>query len=128
MLIGQNDELRIKASISQTEILKHLLLTIPLLLWSMPLKAQNQETSIRCPGRTTYEMQYCAGKNRDQSERMLRHKLPRTYVDQWNQTTKKVCTKTFATYEQGSIYKQLVVSCADRLNRALLQEFKLMGN
>ena len=108
--------------------LKHLWLVMPLMLGSMPLQAQNQEANIVCPGRTTYEMQYCAGKNRDQSEQLLRHKLPSSYVNQWNQTTRKLCAKTFATYKQGSIYTQLVVGCIDRLNRALLSEFQRMGN
>jgi len=31
-------------------------------------------------------------------------------------------------YKDGSIYSQLVVGCYDNLNRALLKEFRKMGN
>jgi hypothetical protein len=46
---------------------------------------------------------------------------------QWQEATRALCGAAYSPYKDGSIYPQLVVGCDDRLNRALLKEFKGLG-
>ena len=79
--------------------------------------------SIRCPGSNTVEMRFCASQSLDQSQALIRKKLPKQEVEQWTQTTRAVCERAHALHRDGTIYPLLVLGCDDRLNRALLQEF-----
>ena len=47
---------------------------------------------------------------------------------EWQRATKVVCAAAKKPYLQGTIYPQLVVGCDDHLNRALLKEFKGLGD
>jgi len=47
-------------------------------------------------------------------------------MEQWQEATKALCSAGSAPYQEGTIYPQLVVGCDDRLNRAVLKEFKRM--
>ena len=38
-----------------------------------------------------------------------------------------VCAHAYARFKDGTIYPQLVVACDDNLKRALLKEFKGLG-
>ena len=106
--------------------MKHLMLLGALLL---PLgSAHAQEQKIKCPGETTVEMQYCAGLSERQSIDQLKQKVPMQMLQQWQNATRSVCAHANALYKDGSIYSQLVVDCYDNLNRALLKEFRKMGN
>jgi len=106
--------------------MKHLLLLGALML---PLgSAHAQAQKIKCPGDNTVEMRYCAGQSWEQSTDQLKQKVPKALFEQWQETTQAVCAHAYAPYKEGSIYPQLVVGCDDNLNRALLQEFRPMGN
>ena len=106
--------------------MKHLMLLGALLL---PLgSAHAQEQKIKCPRETTVEMQYCAGLSERQSIDQLKQKVPKQMLQQWQNATRSVCAHANAPYKDGSIYSQLVVGCTDNLNRALLKEFRKMGN
>ena len=106
--------------------MKHLMLLGALLL---PLgSAHAQEQKIKCPRETTVEMQYCAGLSERQSIDQLKQKVPMQMLQQWQNATRAVCANANALYKDGSIYSQLVVGCYDNLNRALLKEFRKMGN
>jgi hypothetical protein len=85
-------------------------------------------TKIQCPGENTMEMRYCAGQSWEQSTNQLKEKVPKALFKQWQEATQAVCAHAYAPYKEGSIYPQLVVGCDDNLNRALLQEFRPMGN
>ena len=106
--------------------MKRLLLLTALLL---PLPAaQAQEDAIQCPGETTVEMRYCAGLSWEQSTDQMKGKLPKALFQQWQEATRAVCAHAYAPVKDGTIYPQMVVGCDDNLNRALLQEFRPMGN
>ena len=99
----------------------------PLLLLALVLaplsEASAMPGSIRCPGSTTGEMHYCASQSLEQSQILIRKKLPKQEVEQWIQLTRAVCERAHAPHRDGTIYPLLVLGCDDRLNRALLQEF-----
>lgn len=82
----------------------------------------------RCPGQDTMEMRLCAGMALEESDRRVQKKLPPAAFRQWRQTTRALCTRAYALYQDGSIYPQLVVGCQDNLNRALLREFAPLNN
>ena len=106
--------------------MKHLMLLSALLL---PLgSAHAQEQKIKWPGETTVEMQYCAGQSERQSIDQLKQKVPMQMLQQWQNATRSVCAHANALYKDGSTYSQLVVGCTGDLNRALLKEFRKMGN
>jgi len=106
--------------------MKHLMLLGALLL---PLGSTHaQEQKIKCPGETTVEMQDCAAQSERQSTDQLKQKVPMQMLQQWQNTTRSVCAHANTPYKDGSIYSQLVVGCYDNLNRALLKEFRKMGN
>ena len=95
---------------------------------SLPLSAAHaQGPKIQCSGENTVEMRYCAEKSWEQSDAQLRHKVGKRLMGQWHEATKALCTAAYAPYKEGTIYPQLVVGCDDRLNRALLEEFRGMG-
>ena len=104
--------------------MKHALLLGFLLLPATGAAAK--PPAIQCPGNTTVEMRYCTSKSLEQSEAQLSKKLPGQQLQQWRDTTQRVCTQAYAASRDGTIYPQLVMGCDDRLNRALLQEFKAM--
>ena len=95
-----------------------LLMLLPL----MPAKAE--EPDIQCPGVNTVEMRWCASKSLGESKAALEQKLSPEAMKQWRAVTVAVCSAAYKPYLQGTIYPQLVVGCDDRLNRALLEEFK----
>ena len=102
-------------------------LLLPLLLIPlMPAKAQPPE--IGCPGQTTVEMRWCASQQWEESNKALKDKLSPETLKTWRQATQQVCAAAYAPYRQGTIYPQMVVSCDDRLNRALLEEMKGLGD
>jgi len=92
-----------------------------------PGAANAQPPSIQCPGETTPEMRYCAEKSWEQSDAQLREKVSKQVMEQWHEATKAVCSAAYAPYKDGTIYPQMVVGCDDHLNRALLKEFRGLG-
>ena len=91
----------------------------------MPAKAEQPD--IKCPGNDTVEMRWCASKSLDESKAALEEELAPETLKQWIEATKQVCSTAYSPYLQGTIYPQLVVSCDDRLNRVLLEEWNRMG-
>ncbi len=83
---------------------------------------------VRCPGSNTVEMRYCAEQAWQQSDGQLRNKVSRHLMKQWHEATKALCAAAYGPYKDGTIYPQLVVGCDDRLNRALLKEFRPLGS
>lgn len=77
-----------------------------------------------CPGNTTIEMRSCAAQQLEQSLRKLTNKLTAAELGQWTAATRVVCDIAYHPYRDGSIHGQLVTGCHDRLNNALLQEFR----
>ena len=88
--------------------------------------ARAQPTKLNCPSETTVEMRYCAGVQLEKSTKYLNSKLPTAIYQQWQEASKAVCTAAYAPYKDGSIYPQLLIGCNNKLNRALLKEFKGM--
>ena len=91
-----------------------------------PSGADAKPHAIQCPGENTVEMRYCAEKSWEQSDAQLRQKVGKRLMEQWHEATKALCSAAYAPYKDGTIYPQLVVGCDDRLNRAMLKEFKRM--
>jgi hypothetical protein len=91
-----------------------------------PAGADAKPPAIQCPGENTVEMRYCAEQSWEQSDAQLRQKVSTQLMQQWHEATKALCTAAYAPYKDGSVYPQMVVGCDDRLNRALLKEFKRM--
>ena len=77
-----------------------------------------------CPGNTTYEMRRCASEQLEQSQRQLTEKLSASELQTWKAVTRDVCDRAYRPYRDGSIHGQLVTGCHDRLNKALLLEFR----
>ncbi len=96
---------------------------IPLLVVSLSAAVAKQPT-IQCPGSNTVEMRYCANKSWEQSDAQVRQKVSKQLMHQWHEATRAVCTAPYDSYKDGTIFPQLVAGCADRLNRALLKEFR----
>lgn len=102
--------------------MKRLLLSILLLA---PVCASTPSPAApQCPGTTTVEMRGCAARSLEQSNSRLQAKLPKAVFLQWQQATRATCAKAYALYKDGTIYPQLIVSCDDQLNRALLKNFQ----
>ena len=91
-----------------------------------PNAADAKPPAFQCPGENTVQMRYCAEKSWQQSDAQLRQKLGKQLMEQWHEATKALCSAAYASYKDGTIYPQLVVRCDDRLNRALLKEFRGM--
>ena len=80
-----------------------------------------------CPGNTTYEMRRCASEQLEQSQRQLTEKLSASELRSWKAATGDVCDRAYRPYRDGSIHGQLVTGCHNRLNKALLLEFRGLG-
>jgi hypothetical protein len=93
----------------------------------VPSGSDAKPPAIQCPGENTVEMRYCAEKSWEQSDAQLRQKAGKRLMEQWHEATKALCGAAYAPYKNGTIYPQLVVGCDDRLNRAMLREFKRMN-
>ena len=93
----------------------------------VPGPADAKPPAIQCPGENTVEMRYCAEKSWEQSDAQLRQKIGKRLMEQWHAATKALCSAAYASYKDGTIYPQMVVGCDDHLNRALLQEFRGLG-
>ena len=104
--------------------MKRLLLLGFLALAASPANAK--PPAIKCPGDTTVEMRECASKSWEQYDAQLRQKVGKRLMEQWHEATKALCGAAYAPYKDGTINPQLVVGCDDRLNRAMLKEFKRM--
>lgn len=102
-----------------------LLLGICLLPFS---GAHAKPPAIRCPGDNTVEMRFCASQSWEQSDHQLRKKISKELFQQWQEATRALCATAYAPYKDGTIYPQLVVGCDDHLNRALLKEFRGLGD
>ena len=107
-----------------TARLKHLFVLGALLLPTSAAIAK--PAAIQCPGNSTYEMRDCASQSWEQSDAQLRQKVSQQLMAQWQETTRALCAAAYEAYKDGTIYPQLVVGCDDRLNRALVKEFKGM--
>ena len=106
--------------------MKRLLLALLVLA---PVGATNASPAApQCPGSTTVEMRDCAARSLDQSNTRLQGKLPKAVFVQWQQATRAACARAHANSNDGSIYPQLVISCDDQLNRALLKQFQPLVN
>ena len=86
-----------------------------------------QESDIQCPCGTTVEMRFCASQSLRESKQALKEQLPQATLEKWKAATREVCGVAYAPYKQGSIYPQVVMGCADRLNRLLLEELRGLG-
>ena len=82
------------------------------------------EPKPNCPGNTTQEMRLCAARQLEQSLRELTDKLTAAELRTWKTVTTDVCDNGYRHYSDGSIHGQLVTGCHDRLNNALLLEFR----
>ena len=80
--------------------------------------------AVQCPGTNTIEMRYSASISLEQSQRALTSKVPAAAMKQWTDATRALCAEAYRPVLQGTIYPQMVVGCDDRLNRALLKEFR----
>ncbi len=72
-------------------------------------------------------MRWCASKSLDESKAALDKKLTPETLKQWREATMEVRSTAYRPYLQGTINPKMVVSCDDRLNRVLLEEFKDLG-
>ena len=85
------------------------------------------EPALKCPGQNTIEQQQCARIKREQSANALQGRLTPEIHQQWSESALNVCRTAYSPYLRGSIYSQMVTGCMDRLNRALLEEMKGLG-
>ena len=69
-------------------------------------------------------MRLCAARQLEQSLRELTDKLTAAELQQWTSATQVLCDSAYGPYRDGSIHGQLVTGCHDRLNNALLLEFR----
>ena len=97
--------------------------TTLLALLASTASARAEQPPAPCPGNTTVEMRVCAAAAWERSNAQLQRRLTPEQLRQWQSTTRLVCARAYAPYRQGTIYPQLVVSCDDHLNLALLREF-----
>ena len=94
-------------------------LLLPLLLLA-PLSVNGEE--YKCPGQNTIEMEYCSSINLKESSMWLEDQLNQGVLSNWHGATQEVCSAIYDPYKDGSIYSRMLIECADRLNRALLDE------
>ena len=85
------------------------------------------ESAPDCPGNTTYEMRRCASQQLEQSQQALSEKLSAADLRMWKAATGELCERANRPYRNGSIHGQLVIGCRDRLNKALLLEFRSLA-
>ena len=103
-----------------------MLLTALLALtgWGFSTAFAAAESGFSCPGNTTFEMRRCASDQLRQSQQALSEKLSPEELRNWKAVTGDVCDNACRPYREGSIHGQLLTGCHDRLNRALLLEFR----
>ena len=101
------------------------LLVLLALLPVISVKAEG--TEIQCPGKNTVEMRWCASQLLKESHAELQKQLSTETLEKWKAATQEVCAAAYVLYREGTIYPQMVVGCDDRLNRALLEEFQVLG-
>ena len=99
---------------------------LPLLLLPL-MTVKAKQPDIQCPGQNTVEMRFCASQKWEESNQALREQLEPRTLKTWMKATQEVCAAAYAPYRRGTIYPQMVVSCDDRLNRILLEEFETLG-
>jgi len=99
-------------------------LSLAILLLAPVGAAQASPAPSPCPGETTVEMGACAARSLNQSNTRLQGKLPRTTFVQWQQATRAACARAHFGNRDGTLYPQLLISCDDQLNRALLKQFE----
>ena len=69
-------------------------------------------------------MRHCASQKLEQSQRALSEKLSSAELRTWKTVSRDLCDTAYRPYRDGSIHGQLVTGCHDRLNKALLLEFR----
>ena len=74
--------------------MKHLLLLGFLALAASPANAK--PPAIKCPGATTVEMRDCTSKSWEQSDALLRKKVSKKLMEQWNEATQALCSAAYA--------------------------------
>ena len=92
-----------------------------------PISVLAQPPASHCPGSNTFEMRGCVNQSWEQSDAQLRQKVSKSLMKQWREATGALCAAAYTSYKDGTIYPQLVVGCDDHLNRALLKEFRGLG-
>lgn len=103
-----------------------LLAAILALAPSNPGPAEAATTPWR--GHTTVERQYCAEQAVPQSDAPLQKRRPRPLFRLWQGATRATCKQANATWGDGTIDPQMIVSCDHNLNRPLLREFLSLEN
>ena len=91
-----------------------------LLLLLVPLDVNGED--YKCPGQNTNEMEYCSSIDLKESSMWLKDQLNQAVLSNWHETTQEVCSAIYDPYKDGTIYSRMLIECADRLNRALLDE------
>jgi hypothetical protein len=97
--------------------MKRLLLA---LLLMVPLNVNGED--YKCPGQNTIEMEYCSSIDLKKSSMWLEDQLSEGVLSNWRDVTYEVCSAIYEPYKDGTIYSRMLIECADRLNRALLDE------
>ena len=85
------------------------------------------ESAPDCPGNTTFEMRRCSSLQLEQSRRALSAKLSEGELRKWTEATVDLCDSAYRPYRGGSIHAQLITGCRNRLNKALLREFRSLA-
>ena len=67
-------------------------------------------------------MEYCSSIDLKKSRMWLEDQLSQEVLNNWHKTTHEVCSAIYDPYKDGTIYSRMLIECADRLNRALLDE------
>ena len=93
----------------------------------LPANADVEQRNISCPGLNTIEMRWCAAQKLQESRKALHSVLAEDAAKSWQKTAELVCDNAYSPYRSGSIYRQMILGCYDRLNRALLNDFTLLG-
>ena len=94
-------------------------LLLPLLLLA-PLSVNGEEC--KYPGQNTIEMEYYSSIDLKKSRMWLEDQLSQEVLNNWHKTTHEVCSAIYDPYKDGTIYSRMLIECADRLNRASLDE------
>ena len=100
---------------------------LSILAYSLPANADVEQRNINCPGLNTIEMRWCAAQKLQESRKALHSVLAEDAAKSWQKTAELVCDNAYSPYRSGSIYRQMILGCYDRLNRALLNDFTLLG-
>ena len=100
---------------------------LSVLAYSLPANADIEQRNINCPGLNTIEMRWCAAQKLQESRKALHSVLAEDAAKSWQKTAELVCDNAYSPYRSVSIYRQMILGCYDRLNRALLNEFTRLG-